>query len=744
MPWGGLVGFMRNISNLIPAMLVLMLTVAILPVSGQQNSTEEIFIDGRLSSIELVSGELYSDSWQIKQNEWYSVEMDCESCTGTLYLDGSEIDSSGVSMNGMVSTDGIIELTIESSINEKIGLSIIHHTQDSFSSNRPSPSQSVDTISGIQCDEITECIDESRGSLASIPNGEFTNYSFITGTIDSGQAEYFAIEVSKGDTLEMSLFHSSSDINVEIYFQNDTDEALLQNSINSPSKLSVNQVMGPYYWQFEDTGRAIVKVESQSLNTIWAIQSTLFNYQENTVLPNEENLNVYGHNFRSVVMDVSKAENLVLKSPHSDVELSTYQLMDGNWVESNSFILIEDVVSNLYFYPNVSVVKIEISAQVFLLEISVEDYSDLNQDVEAPSLPPMFKETDNSSWPTIDLEANSNQGHFTLPIMDYSDVYKIEITGWEDSIHFVKFTIEGDIADCEVELIEKNQETWEDKETKIRTVSSGDIQVALELERGTHFLRISIINSSIYNNSWGEDVESKHYTITSQYELVDEGEEPWFPPDDNAKKWGSIARWFMGGLFLIPAIISLVIYRKNYQFANAISHKKKRLAWLKKRLDKGETTSKESRKFLKRALNSISTLEWDSACDIWGEYDIEHRTDGLAMAVWKLDERLSKDDTSWPIIVGLNIIEGNWEMAALRLDAPQGEAWSVTNVHPRFLSRGEEIFLDSMVAGNVVFLTIDIQGSSSCVDIELNGRVDGQPFAARIPNTLWRTIDSEE
>ena len=83
-------------------------------------------------------------------------------------------------------------------------------------------------------------------------------------------------------------------------------------------------------------------------------------------------------------------------------------------------------------------------------------------------------------------------------------------------------------------------------------------------------------------------------------------------------------------------------------------------------------------------------------------------------------------------------------MAALRLDAPEGQAWNVTSVHPRFLSNGEEIFLDSMVAGNIVFVTVEIEGGSKCVDIELNGRFDGEPFAARIPSTLWRNSDSEE
>ncbi|MBT4924564.1 MAG: hypothetical protein HON16_02280 [Euryarchaeota archaeon] len=731
-------------SNMTPVIIAIMLSIVILPVSGQSNSPEITVNDGRLTSINLESGETYSDSWLIKENEWYSVQMDCQSCTGTVKFNGTEIDSSSSSLNGMVSSDGIIELNIESSISEEVGLSIIQYVKESFDSSRPAPNQPVQTISGVICYDINECINNSRGNLASIPDGEFTNQSFITGVIESGQSEYFAIDVSKGDTLELSLAHSTSDIYVEVYFQNQTDEILLPNSISSPSKLSVNQAVAPHYWHFDGDGRAVIKVESQSLNTLWALQSTIYESQEMTVLPDNSYLEVYGHNRNTVVLDVSEAKRLSLKSPYSETEISTYQLMNGNWVESNSFTSTSNVATNLYVYPNVSAVKMDFSADVFFVQITVEDYSDMGQGIEAPSLAPIYKETDNSSWPIIDLENETHEGQLTIPISDYSDVYKIEITGWEDSIHFVKFTIEGDITDCEVELIEKNQETWEDKDTKVRTISSGDIQVALELERGTHFLRISIINSSAYNNSWGEDVESKFYTITSQYELVDEGEEPWFPPDENAEKWGSIARWFMGGLFLIPAIIAVLMYRKNYQFANSLSNKKKRLEWLKKKLDDGTSTPKESRRFLRSALDSITTLEWEPACDIWGEYDVEHRTEGVAIVAWKLDDRLSKDGKSWPIIVGVNIIEGNWEMAALRLDAPQGEPWNITHVHPRFLSRGEEIFLDSMVTGNIVFLTIEIEGSSSCVDIELNGRVDGKPFASRIPSTLWRTVDSEE
>lgn len=721
-----------------------MLSLLSVEVTGQNNEPEVIVTDGRVTGVMIESGQTYSDSWNIKENEWYSVKMDCQSCSGTIQFNGTIIDSSSSSMQGQASSDGILELSIESSVMEEVGLSIIQHASDNFVSVRPSPSQTEVSISGGICYDLSSCLDYSRGNLGSIPEGEFTSPSFINGIVDNTQSEFFTIDVSKGDTLELSLVHSTSDINIEIYYQNQTDEKLLSGNINSSNQLSTNQKIGPEYWHFSEDGRAIIKVESQTVNTMWTLQRTIFNLQEMSVLQSNITSEIYGHLSKSILIDVSQAQRLALKSPYSGVEISTVQLMGGQWVESNSLILEQNLFSNVYVYPNVSAIRVDISAEVFLVELSVEDFSDLSQGIEAPSLAPIYKETDNSSWPIIELNTQSHNGQFTLPIFDHSDVYKIEIVGWEDSIHFVKFIIEGDIEDCEVEFIEKDQETWEDKETKVRTLASGEIQVALEVDRGTHFLRISIINSSNYNNSWGESIDSKQYTITTQYELVDEGEEPWFPPDENAEKWGSIARWFMGGLFLVPGIIALVLYKRNYHFANSLANKKKRLEWLKTRLDKGITTPKESRKFLRRALDSISTLEWESACEIWGDYDIEHRTDGVAIVAWKLDERLSKDGTSWPIIVGINILEGNWELAALRLDAPQGEAWNVTNVHPRFLANGEEIFLDSMVAGNIVFLTIEIEGSSQCVDIELNGRVDGQPFAARIPSTLWRTIDSEE
>ncbi len=733
----------RNV--LFALFVILILCTSTSNVSSQGSNLQVIQTDDRITGVVLDSEQTYSQSWDIKKDEWYSVDIDCLQCSASIMFNDSIVDTSSSQLVGKAAEDGIIKLMIETTDSEQIGLSIVHNVSDNFQTIRPAPGILVDSIPGGICEDINLCIDVTSDDLSSIPNGEFNSSGFITGVLDNDQPEYFVIDNNEAHTMELSLFHSSSDIKIEVIKQNDSVETFMSENLTSPSKLSTNEIIGPKYWHFESDERAIIKVQSQSPNTVWAIQRTIFNSPSLATIAANSSHEIYGHYSKSLILDVIDAQRLVLNTPSIDITCSYKQLIDGNWLDYGVISLTPNIDSKLYVQDGANAIRLDIYGPVFLIKISTEDYSDINSGLEAPSLMPQTKLTDNSSWPLLNIDDSSYIGQFTLPIFDHSDVYKIEITGWEDSIHFVNIIVEGDINDCEIELIEKNQDNWEDEETKIRTVSSNRINAALELERGTHFLRISIINSSLYENSWGEDVSPKKYTITTQYELVDEGEEPWYPPDDNALKWGNIARWFLGGILLIPALYVFISYQQNAKFANSLLEKKKRLEWLRTRLDRGESTPRESRKFLNRALDSISSLEWEDACQMWGDYDLEHRTDGLALVAWNIDERLSKDESSWPMIIGINILQGDWELAALRLDAPQGEPWTVTNVHPRFLASGEEVFLDTMAQGNKIFLTVEVKGKSMCVDIEINGRVNGEPFAARIPKTLWRgNNDGEE
>jgi hypothetical protein len=193
---------------------------------------------------------------------------------------------------------------------------------------------------------------------------------------------------------------------------------------------------------------------------------------------------------------------------------------------------------------------------------------------------------------------------------------------------------------------------------------------------------------------------------------------------------------------LTPAIYLLIIVQKRKSFAQQLKSKKQRLNWLKLQLDKG-VSPKQNRRILAKSLEAVAILDWEEACETWGEADVSYRTENVAIAAWKMDSRIAKHDGSWPIMIGVYIIKGAWEISALRLDSPKGQAWKIDSVTPRFLFSGDEIFLDSMNIGNKTFLSVELSGSATSVDIELNGRMDGEPAAARVSKTLYRISEEE-
>jgi hypothetical protein len=160
-------------------------------------------------------------------------------------------------------------------------------------------------------------------------------------------------------------------------------------------------------------------------------------------------------------------------------------------------------------------------------------------------------------------------------------------------------------------------------------------------------------------------------------------------------------------------------------------------------LDSGSETPKRTRKTLVKSLEAVATLPWQSACESWGIPDRTYSTQGTSLAIWKLDQRLSKEPESWPLLIGLHTPDETWEVSGFRFDAPNGNPWNVVNVEPRLLHRGEEIFIDTIAKGTMIFLTVELSGDGSQVDIELNGHVDGKPRGMKIPTTLSRSSEEE-
>jgi hypothetical protein len=587
--------------------------------------------------------------------------------------------------------------------------------------------------------------------LAAISSGELNNNSFISGVLDNDKSEYVAIEIEQGDSLEISLVHSSADLEISAFFQNSTHENAFLSTLSTAIALEPTLTPDPVYWVAEDDGRIILKFDSASQNTAWVVARTIHKAKEMTdsdCYSLTYGACVTGHSITSTTIDWNETNELILVPQQNNVTIQLTQIVDGTMIEMDSIMIEADRSQSIFAYPNASAAIITVEAPVFWLDMYLSDYSDFSSGSEAPSLLPMNVDSDNSSYPLLPIDELVHYAELTLSVHDISDVYKIEIDAWEDSQHLIQITAEGDVQSLQLEMWDIDQETWLQNDFIETNYSNGKLQTALQVGRGTHFVRVSLIDGEqlldTQNSTWGDKGDSISYQLSTQYTLIDEGEQPWFPPSDKAIWYGGVMRWILGSLFLIPVLLLALDLRKKKKFAQMMASKKERLAWFKQRLDDGTSDVKTSRSELITALVAIATLDWETGLETWGQPVAQHRTENIAIAAWVLDERLVKVKESWPLIIGIHVLEGNWELAALRFDAPQGQPWKVVNVEPRFLYNGEEVFVDTVNKGSRTYLAVEMEGVSDCVDIELNGKMDDIPMAARIPTTIWRNAGQEQ
>ena len=574
---------------------------------------------------------------------------------------------------------------------------------------------------------------------------------FISGILDNNKSEYVAIEMEKGDSLEIALMHSSADLEISAYFQNSTHEEEYQSSISTTITFEPSLTSEPVYWVADEDGRIILKIDSDSQNTAWVVARTIHKSKPMTdtdCYSLTYGACITGHSKTSTTIDWNYTDELILVPQQYNVSVQLTQIVDGAMVAMDSIHIEADRAQSIFAYPNASAAIITIEAPVFWLDMYLSDYSDFSSGNEAPSLLPLYSNSDNSSYPTLPIDELIHYAELTLSVHDISDVFKIEIDAWEDSLHLIQITAEGDIQTLKIEMWDMDQESWSENDFIETNYSNGKLQTALQVGRGTHFVRVSLVDGEQYlnsqNSTWGQMDDSISYQLSTQYTLIDEGEQPWFPPSDKAVWYGGIMRWILGSLFLIPVLLLAMDLRKKKKIAQIMASKKERLSWFKQRLDDGTSDVKTSRSELITALVAIATLDWETSLETWGKPVAQHRTENVAIAAWVVDDRLVKVKGSWPLIIGIHVLEGTWELAALRFDAPQGQPWKVVNVEPRFLYNGEEVFVDTINEGSRTFLAVEIDGDSDCVDIELNGKMNTIPMAARIPSTILRNSEQEQ
>ena len=679
----------------------------------------------------------------ILEEETFGIfEVQCRGCS--LEISYGSDSFTGLSQLIDAQQGGQGSVTIISTQKETIffqsHLNVTHHGIVS----RPSPSMNVEYNYMPQCSFDIVCYQETTNIFLT-NNAPLLGYTegVYAGQVEDEKHDYLVYPVNSDTTIELNWHYVSSTIDVTIYFQNSTDEMILhpQSSIEPLNEIDTSGLIAEsMYVQPPEEGRIIVKMDGPQPQNFYALSIVEYQPQAMTTIDfhSDDSLSLYSHRSQSIAFDWPKDHALTIKNTNAPVYANISQFDSGNEIVTNLGLLPFNQDITFYPYPNVSAGQLRLSStSTFMIELSLMGYTDANDSRDAQGYYPTepLDELTND-WIVLALN-ETHRGSFTLSVFDVADTYLFYIDGWEESIHFVEFKIEGDIEPLAVTTFDVNQGTWEAIDTSIGSRSGSEIKVGQQVGRGYHILQIKHNDpTNATPEAYGLESNPISYTITSSYTLIDEGDEPWFPPDENATYWGGVVRYILGAILLIPALlVAFTMYRQR-SHAREILTKKDRLQWLLTQLNDKASNRKVPRKALLRSLMTLQSVTWVEGSASWGTPTIEHTTEGLEMKVWKLDRRLSKDGESLPLLIGVYAKEGNWDLAVLRIEAPQEGAFEILNCEPRFLFRGEEVFIDTLNMNQLTYLQIDLKGSSKWLEVELNGRMDGQPFAAKVPHSI--------
>ena len=727
--------------------LLSILILCQLPLNTHADESPIVFvIDERVQMITLDADTSYDLSESVSEGDVISVAVGCDFCSVSIEENGSVTTSTSIA-TVVASGTGLANISISSVEAETITTSILVAPDTQHPSQRPAPEDSFDLDSNGRCISSADCIDVHRGNLNTISTGSYSSDWFESGLVRSETPEYWAIEVLEGDLVEFKLHHTSDNIRFDFSFQNSTMELPLPLLIESATGTNPDILTSSEYIDIFEDGRLIVKISTTAAQSAYALQRSIHSKSlTQQIDDNTFTFTQIGHTHSQTAFSF-KETNLVKLAPMvENIKAELTVKIGSDWILMPEIEISKNTVERIYAYPNSSMAMLKISSDVHWVDVSIESFSDGNISMDAPSFAPTDP-NNLDTWPILASENTARfEGSLTLPAMDSNDVYLLSVDGWVDSLHRVHIVIRTTNQDLLVKVWELDQETFETKSEYLITFDplSNEGEVYLNVGPGMHLIEFTHKNENILSNqTWSNGLQSVSYTITTTKVTTEEGEEPWFPPSDEAKLWGSAVRWILGIGMILPAAFLFYKIKSTRAEGRRLGAVHERLKILTAILDSGSETPKRTRKTLVKSLEAVATLPWQSACESWGIPDRTYSTQGTSLAIWKLDQRLSKEPESWPLLIGLHTPDETWEVSGFRFDAPNGNPWNVVNVEPRLLHRGEEIFIDTIAKGTMIFLTVELSGDGSQVDIELNGHVDGKPRGMKIPTTLSRSSEEE-
>ena len=326
-----------------------------------------------------------------------------------------------------------------------------------------------------------------------------------------------------------------------------------------------------------------------------------------------------------------------------------------------------------------------------------------------------------SRWQVLNLGTAVITG--TIGDSDATDFYAFSVT--EQNGSYVRVQRITD-SPGSFTLMTLDQETGE-----VVNSTDGSIMV---VPPGVHALRI------VWDEGMGQGEDD---TVEYRFSLPYNG--LYVPEEVEFVDLSHRARGFymLAGLLLLAPLAMVIWWNRDAIFrgapldADIQEHERRRLRGLRERLTAALVSSEVDQAEIEHSLRQLGDSPWSAVVEDWGGPIIRHLTERVEICVW----RVSESDSG--LLIGIRVEKIPWELAAIRVHAPEGSGVAISSVSPSRMFQDGEIFLDTLSAGSKTFVGIELEGSPKSIGFHLSGLVEGQPLAA-VPNKSLDWVTRED
>ena len=661
---------------------------------------------------------------------WYSVSCLKISCPGLAL----EIDNNGeiiyqennhrLEWGGVLEKGATVSVFSDSDLaNEDIEIDSIIVTNQSLVENIdlvdsvPSPGNQIDFQKIITEDHcfLGNCNVELRGKNRGI--------EFIGILGNNSDKDSIQIYGEPGDAIVISNIIGSEHIKMEIWKRN-----------NSVKELIINNILDEEnFFQYPKESELWIRVVSDSNEELYPYKFDIYRNNQSNEDGNSGELKVPWDNGEPLNYEISWYYESYITESDTNGDSIQFQIGENMKVSLDCLTSNENVDFELFLIDYLGVKEnitmangncpeiIETNDDTYSIEVWVKSdttsrwnisFSPLRSfDGELFSDAPETKWLDipDERWSKVNLDLETSG---SLHSGDNIDIFWIEITDINGSRIYLEEIVKTEVNYTIQEI---------DQETGVLVnTSNGE---AIVLPNGNHTLRIERRASA--------EIEISY---TFKLEYLGEYEEPEIGDYEDLSWMFNDFYIFIGILMLSPLMLVLFWNRKRIFYHNNISseinfHDREKLIRIRERFSEQLSVKQKDIEMINSALIQLGESPWSSINEIWGEPELRHMTEQIEICAWKV----STEEKN--ILLGLKTFEQDWEISSIRFNYPEGSKLAIIDVTPNFISKGDEIFLDTLSKNSQLFISISLEGGPAKLALELSGLVENLPLAAT-PNKL--------